>query len=102
MSKLPGRQIGRSKRYRAIESGLRELGRSQKLGDVAENAAWRAAQIAKSYDPTGEYVAEQRGVRAGWNNEFRAGAAMVQRRASWKAINRRVMVDVALKLGRGM
>ena len=99
---LPGRKVPGSKRYRAIESGIRDLGRSPELGDVAENAAWKAANIAKQYDPSGDYAAEQRGVLGGYNNEFRAGAAMIQRRASWKAVNRQVMVDVKIRLERGL
>lgn len=87
---------GSKGKYRADPAGLREIGRSQAMSDACMIPALRGAALAKQYDPKGTYDAEPRGVRAGYNNEIRNGAAVVQTVAGPNAIKRMVMADVLL------
>lgn len=99
LSKVPGTRG----KYMADSRGLRELGMSSKLGDVALTAALRGAALGRQYDPKGAYSAEKRTVKGGWNHEDRAGAVVRQDRAGPKAIQRMVMADVLMGMesGRG-
>lgn len=98
LSKVPGTRG----KYMADSRGLRELGMSSKLGDVALTAALRGAALGRQYDPKGAYSAEKRTVKAGWKHEDRAGAVVVQvKPGSGDAIRRMVMVDVLMGMGSG-
>lgn len=99
LHKIPGSKG----RYMSDTRGLRELGASSKLGDIALVAAWRGAALGRQYDPRGEYTAEKRTVRAGWNHDPRAGAVVKQVKAGPKAIQRMVMADILMGMesGRG-
>lgn len=100
LAKVPGT----GGKYRADPAGFADIARAQDLADVALTAALRGAQVARNADPQGSYSAEQRSVRAGHNNELRAGAAVVQEKAGWGAIRKQVMaVDVVagMEAGRG-
>lgn len=91
-------------KYMADERGLREIGKSQKLGDVSLTAALRGAALGKQYDPRGEYSAVKQTVKAGWKHEDRAGASVRQDKpGGGSAIRHMVMVDVQLGMesGRG-
>lgn len=57
--------------------GLAEIGGSAKLGDLCVEAAEAGAAYARSVAPAGSFRAERRTVTAGWRNESRAGAAIV-------------------------
>lgn len=100
LHKVPGSKG----KYMADDRGLRALGQSSALGDLALQAAQRGASLGRQYDPKGEYTAERRTVKAGWKHEDRAGAAVVQvKPGSGDAIRRMVMVDVLMGMesGRG-
>lgn len=100
LHKVPGSKG----KYMADDRGLRELGMSSKLGDIALTAALRGAALGKQYDPKGEYTAEKRTVKAGWKHEDRAGAVVRQvKPGDGHAIRRMVMVDVLMGMesGRG-
>lgn len=87
---------GTGGKYRADSAGFAAIGKSQALGDIAMNAAWRGAALGRQYDPKGAYTAEPRVVRGGWNHEPRAAAAVVQSKPGPKAIDRLVMADVLI------
>lgn|GEM_PF-4555722 len=89
---------GTGGKYRADPRGLAEIGRSQDLGDVSLDAAQRGAALGRKYDPDGTYSAEPRGVRAGRDNEFRAGAAVVQDEPGFPAARDKVLADVVAGL----
>ena len=99
LHKVPGSKG----KYMADDRGLRELGQSSALGDLALQAAQRGAALGRQYDPKGEYAAEKRTVKAGWKHEDRAGAVVKQVKAGPKAIQRMVMADVLMGMesGRG-
>lgn len=100
LHKVPGSKG----KYMADDRGLRELGMSSALGDLALAAAQRGAGLGRQYDPKGEYTAEKRTVKSGWKHEDRAGAAVVQvKPGDGNAIRRMVMVDVLMGMesGRG-
>ena len=100
LHKVPG---SRGK-YMADDRGLRELGRSSALGDIALTAALRGAALGKQYDPRGEYSAAKRTIKGGWKHEDRAGAVVRQDKpGGGSAIRRMVMVDVLMGMesGRG-
>lgn len=63
------------KRYRALDQGIRALGQSSTVQEASMTAALRIAARATA---TGEdaYRATPRVVRAGWQHEQRAGAAV--------------------------
>ena len=94
LSKVPGSKG----KYMADSRGLAAIGRSQAMTDACMVPALRGAALGRQYDPKGQYRAEPRGVRAGWNNEFRNGAAVVQVKAGHNAIQRMVMADVLLAM----
>lgn len=102
LTKIPGAKG----KYMADDRGLRSLGMSTALGNIALKAAQRGANLGKQYDPKGEYVAERRDVMGGYPNtrSLRAGAAVVQvKPGDGNAIRRMVMVDVLMGMesGRG-
>lgn len=89
---------GTGGKYFADPSGLRAIAQSQKMSAACLEIAQRGAALGRTYDPKGAYTAEPRGVRAGWNNEMRSGAAVVQTKAGPNAIRRMVMADILLGL----
>lgn len=89
---------GTGGKYRADPNGLAAIGRSQDLADASLDVAQHGAALGRKYDPDGTYSAEPRGVRAGWNNEFRAGAAVVQDEPVYPAARRMVMADVLIAM----
>ena len=99
LHKVPGSKG----KYQADDRGLRSLGMSTALGNVALKATQRGAALGKQYDPQGEYVAEKRTVRGGYDEDNRAGAVVVQVKAGPNAIKRMVMADVLMGMesGRG-
>ena len=94
LQKIPGTKG----KYRSDTRGLAEIGRSQKLGDLALSTARKGAALAKQYDPKGTYTANPRAVRAGWNNETRAGAVITQDKPGPNAIKHDKLGDVLVKL----
>ena len=63
------------KRYRALDQGIRALGQSQIVQSASLDAARRVATRA-SVAGEDTYRATPRVVRAGWQHEQRAGAAV--------------------------
>jgi hypothetical protein len=73
MKRIPG-----VKRYRAIDQGLSQIGRSAAVGDVALSAAQRLAGNANAVGD-GEYEAGKANVTAGFLRETRSGARAFER-----------------------
>lgn len=77
MKYIAVRRVPGVKRYRSMDQGLRVIGRSPELGaemlDQAQRVAGNAEAVGRS-----TYSAEQVGVRAGHNNEFRQGARVYE------------------------
>lgn len=63
--------------YTPDPRGLRELAVSPGLQAAVLAAAERGAQFCRSQDPAGRYVVEAERVTAGFNDETRAGAAII-------------------------
>ena len=85
---------GTKGKYLANPAGLRAIGRSQEMTDVCMGIASRGAALGREHDPKGEYRAEPRGVRMGWDNEVRNGAVIVQSRPGPDAVKNRVLDQV--------
>lgn len=73
MKRIPG-----VKRYRAIDQGLRQIGRSAAVGDEALKAAQRLAGNANAVGDS-EYEAGKATVTAGFLRESRSGARAFER-----------------------
>lgn len=65
-------------RYTPDKRGLRELGQSPGVRDAALEAAARVANWARQDDPRGAYEVTPANVTAGWDNEIRAGASVME------------------------
>lgn len=64
--------------YKPDARGLRELGQSSGVADAAMQGARSVAAFARSDDPRGVYDAAPATVSAGWQNEPRRGARVVE------------------------
>jgi len=73
MKRVPG-----SKRYRALDAGLRSLGNYNAMGAETLAAAQRLAGNANAVGDS-EYQASRATVKAGFNHESRAGAVVFER-----------------------
>lgn len=69
------RSVRGSRSYKADDSGLKELGTVQAVGDATLAAAKRLAGNAEAVG-RGTYEAKPATVTAGWDNELRAGAVV--------------------------
>ena len=85
---------GSKGKYLADDAGIREIGQSDKLGEVALTAALRGAALGRQYDPDGKYEAERRTVRGGYYNEPRAGAVVRQVVAGPDAGEKEIMLQI--------
>lgn len=63
--------------YTPDPSGLAQIGNSAGLQAACEAAAEAGAAYARSAAPQGEWSVEPRVVDAGWHNDARRGAALV-------------------------
>ena len=63
--------------YTPDPRGLRELATSPGLQAAVLAAGERGAEFCRSADPVGRYVVEAERVTAGYNDETRAGAAVI-------------------------
>ena len=64
--------------YKPDPRGLRELGRSSGVGEAAMDGARAVAAFARVDNPSGAYDVTPATVTAGWRNEQRAGARVVE------------------------
>ena len=88
------RRIPGVKHYRADPAGLREVGRSGQVASAALDAARGVAARAERLG-AGRYTAEPAGVRAGWDNEYRAGAVVRESEPSLRDRKGRVLLLAA-------
>lgn len=65
-------------KYTPNRGGMRELARSAGVQGAAVSAARAVAAEASRIDPGGGYEARPATVTAGWDNESRAGAEVVE------------------------
>lgn len=82
-------------RYKPDDSGFREIGSSKELGSACVDAARGVASIANGDDPAGRYEVHPATVPAGWKNELRAGARVVQTQDSRRGVERRTLTRAA-------
>lgn len=85
------RRVPGVRRYRALADGVRGLGTSSVAVEATLAGAERIAARARSTGE-GEYQAYPTSVRAGWANEERAGARVVETRRVLSDARRRVLV----------
>ena len=64
--------------YKPDPRGLRELGRSSGVGEAAMAGARAVAAFARADNPSGAYDVTPATVTAGWRNEERRGARVVE------------------------
>lgn len=95
MKRIPG-----VKHYRALNQGFRSLGTGSSIQGLAMDAAQRGVNAARTYDPKGQYEAQRRPVRSGWNHELRSGASVVQIYGGPLAHKHMIMADVVLAMER--
>ncbi|YCK81404.1 hypothetical protein M1D89_20405 [Arthrobacter sp. D3-18] len=69
------RSVRGSRNYKADDSGLKELGTVESVGEATLAAAKRLAGNAEAVG-RGTYEAKPTTVTAGWDNELRAGAVV--------------------------
>lgn len=84
-----------AKSYKSLEAGLKAVGQSPALGQVALSAARELAAAANRTDPAGKYEASPRTVIAGWKNERRSGAAVSETTPSWRGRRDRTLARIA-------
>lgn len=77
------RSVRGSRTYKADDSGLKELGTVQSVGDATLAAAKRLAGNAEAVG-RGTYEAAPTTVTAGWDNELRAGAVVREKSPNYK------------------
>jgi len=77
------RSVRGSRSYKADDSGLKELGTVQAVGDATLAAAKRLAGNAEAVG-RGTYEAKPATVTAGWDNELRAGAVVREKSPNYK------------------
>lgn len=77
------RSVRGSRSYKADDSGLKELGTVQAVGDATLVAAKRLAGNAEAVG-RGTYEAKPATVTAGWDNELRAGAVVREKSPNYK------------------
>lgn len=70
--------MARRTKYTAEVRGLREIARSAAMSQVSMDGARRIADRARSDNPRGQYSVTPTTVTAGWRNEARAGAQVVE------------------------
>lgn len=80
--------------YRANPAGLREVGRWSSLGAAALDVARSVAAVAEQLGH-GTYEAAAAGVRAGYDNEYRAGAVVREKQPSLRDRKGRVLLTAA-------
>lgn len=94
LRKIPG-----VKSYRAAPEGVREALQSSGMSKVAESAAARIAGAANAVgDAT--YGSRPQQVRAGYDNEARAGASVYVVTPHWRDSRDEVLVRVAESMAR--
>lgn len=74
-------------KYTPTPAGLRVLGMSGAIQDVALQGARRVANAASQIHPSGTYRVNPAIVTAGWNNETRKGAVVSDQsddRGGWR------------------
>lgn len=85
--------------YKPLVAGLAEVGRSAGMSAACVAAAQNVASAANQAG-TGSYVASPMPVRAGWNNELRAGAVVREVSQSFVDAQNAVLVRVTAGLAR--
>lgn len=86
-------RIGPGITYRTDTAGLRELGRSEVIGRAALSVA-RDMAVRANAEGHGTYKARPRTVTAGWENEDRAGAEVVEVERDSRDVQSRVLVNL--------
>lgn len=85
-------------KYTPDVRGLRDAGRSSAVQAVAVAAAEKMASWARADDPDGGYAAGPATVMAGWQNEARAGAHVVETAQGMGGV-RRTLARAAAQFG---
>lgn len=86
-----------AKNYEPLESGLREVGKSDGMKRetlaVARSLASKAGQRGKS-----TYEAASQTVYLGWKNDARAGAVVREKNRDWRDTRDRVLLRVTASM----
>jgi hypothetical protein len=84
-----------ARRYKSLAPGLKAVGQSTAVSQVALAAARDLAAEANRADPSGRYEAASKTVIVGWMNERRAGAVVREGAVSWRGRRERTLARVA-------
>jgi hypothetical protein len=80
-------------RIRPSNKGLSEIGRSPGMGALSLKVAQKIAGAASARGRS-SYVAKNQSVRAGWQNEARAGAVAREVKKDWRDSRDKVLIRV--------
>lgn len=80
-------------KYTPVHSGIRTIGESEEMGKVSLEVANRISGNANAVGDS-TYKAENRTLPGGWDNEPRAGAAVMETDRHWRDSRDAVLVRV--------